>query len=56
MWREGDTLLVEIATELADDKKAIDIVELAVSEAVGYTDYFLICSGSNITPRMATIT
>jgi ribosome-associated protein len=38
--------LVEIATELADDKKAIDIVELAVSEAVGYTDYFLICSGN----------
>ena len=38
--------LVAVATELADDKKAIDIVELAVSEAVGYTDYFLICSGN----------
>jgi ribosome-associated protein len=38
--------LVAIATDLADDKKAIDIVELAVSEAVGYTDYFLICSGN----------
>ena len=38
--------LVAIAAELADDKKAIDIVELSVSEAVGYTDYFLICSGN----------
>jgi len=38
--------LAEVVTELADDKKAIDIVELAVSEAVGYTDYFLICSGN----------
>jgi ribosome-associated protein len=38
--------LVELATELADDKKAIDIVELAVRDAVGYTDYFLICSGN----------
>jgi ribosome-associated protein len=38
--------LVEIVTELADDKKAIDIVELAVRDAVGYTDYFLICSGN----------
>ena len=38
--------LVEVATELADDKKAIDIVELAVRDAVGYTDYFLVCSGN----------
>ena len=38
--------LAAAITELADDKKAIDIVELAVSEAVGYTDYFLICSGN----------
>ena len=38
--------LVEVITELADDKKAIDIVELAVRDAVGYTDYFLICSGN----------
>jgi ribosome-associated protein len=38
--------LVELATELADDKKAIDIVELAVRDAVGYTDSFLICSGN----------
>jgi ribosome-associated protein len=38
--------LVGLATEFADDKKAIDIVELAVRDAVGYTDYFLICSGN----------
>ena len=38
--------LVEVITELADDKKAINIVELAVRDAVGYADYFLICSGN----------
>jgi ribosome-associated protein len=38
--------LVGLVTELADDKKAIDIVELHVRDAVGYTDYFLICSGN----------
>ena len=38
--------LIEVVTELADDKKAIDIVELAVRDAVGYTDYFLVCSGN----------
>ena len=38
--------LVALTTELADDKKAIDIVELAVRDAVGYTDYFLVCSGN----------
>jgi ribosome-associated protein len=38
--------LVAAIAELADDKKAIDIVELAVRDAVGYADYFLICSGN----------
>ena len=38
--------LAEVVTGLADDKKAIDIVELSVRDAVGYTDYFLICSGN----------
>jgi ribosome-associated protein len=38
--------LAATITELADDKKAIDLVELEVREAVGYTDYFLICSGN----------
>ncbi len=31
--------------ELASDKKAIDVVELDVREVVGYTDYFIVCSG-----------
>jgi len=31
--------------DLAADKKAIDLVELDVREVVGYTDYFVICSG-----------
>ena len=31
--------------ELASDKKAIDLVELDVREVVGYTDYFVVCSG-----------
>ncbi len=31
--------------ELASDKKAIDLVELDVREVVGYTDYFIVCSG-----------
>jgi ribosome-associated protein len=32
--------------ELADGKKAIDVVELDLRGVLGYTDYFLICSGN----------
>jgi ribosome-associated protein len=32
--------------ELAADKKAIDVVELDVRGVLGYTDFFLICSGN----------
>ena len=35
----------EIAA-LAADKKAIDVVELDVTEVLGYTDFFLVCSGN----------
>ena len=35
----------EIA-RLAADKKAIDVVELDLRDVVGYTDYFVICSGN----------
>jgi ribosome-associated protein len=35
----------EIAA-LAADKKAIDVVELDVSGVLGYTDFFLVCSGN----------
>jgi len=43
-----DELVGEIA-RLAVDKKAIDVVELDLRGVLGYTDYFLICSGN--TPR-----
>lgn len=43
-----EELVGEIA-RLAVDKKAIDIVELDLRGVLGYTDYFLICSGN--TPR-----
>lgn len=42
---QGEELLAEIA-RLAADKKAIDIVELDLRGVLGYTDYFLICSGN----------
>ena len=38
--------LVEAIAGYADDKKAIDIVALQVGEVLGYTDFFLICSGN----------
>jgi ribosome-associated protein len=40
-----DELLAEI-TRLVADKKAIDIVELDLRGVLGYTDYFLVCSGN----------
>jgi ribosome-associated protein len=30
----------------AADKKAIDLVELDLREVLGYTDYFVVCSGN----------
>jgi ribosome-associated protein len=41
----GGELLGEIA-RYAADKKAIDVVELDLRGVLGYTDYFLICSGN----------
>ncbi len=40
------TQLAQAVMELAADRKAIDVVELDVREVVGYTDYFVICSGN----------
>jgi ribosome-associated protein len=40
-----ELLLREIA-RYADDKKAIDVVELDLRGVLGYTDYFLVCSGN----------
>jgi ribosome-associated protein len=42
---QGRELLGEIA-RLAADKKAIEIVELDLRGVLGYTDYFLVCSGN----------
>lgn len=41
----GEELVQEIA-RYAADKKAIDVVEIDLRGVVGYTDYFLICSGN----------
>jgi ribosome-associated protein len=38
---------VEAAIRAAEDKKAIDLVVLDLKEAAGFTDYFVICSGTN---------
>ena len=32
-------------SELADDRKALDIVQLDLRGIIGYTDYFVICTG-----------
>lgn len=42
---EGEQLVSEIA-RYAADKKAIDVVELDLRGVLGYTDYFLVCSGN----------
>jgi ribosome-associated protein len=42
---EGEALVDRIA-EIASDRKAIDIRVLDVRGIVGYTDFFLICSGN----------
>lgn len=42
---QGEALVGEIA-RYAADKKAIDVVELDLRGVLGYTDYFLVCSGN----------
>jgi ribosome-associated protein len=42
---QGERLVGEIA-RYAADKKAIDVVELDLRGVLGYTDYFLVCSGN----------
>jgi ribosome-associated protein len=41
----SQALVSEIA-RYAADKKAADVVELDLRRVLGYTDYFLICSGN----------
>ncbi len=38
---------VDHALHAAEDKKATDIVVLDLRKAAGFTDYFVICSGTN---------
>jgi ribosome-associated protein len=38
--------LAETIAGLAADKKAVDVVELDVRNVIGYTDFFLVCSGN----------
>jgi ribosome-associated protein len=38
--------LAELIAAQAADRKAVDVVELDVREVVGYTDFFLVCSGN----------
>jgi ribosome-associated protein len=38
---------VTLAIEAASDKKANDVIVLDLRKAAGFTDFFLICSGTN---------
>jgi len=38
---------IEIAVQAADGKQAENIIVLDLRQAQGFTDYFIICSGSN---------
>ena len=38
---------VEAAVQAAEDKKAHDLVVLDLRKAAGFTDFFVICSGTN---------
>jgi ribosome-associated protein len=42
---QSSELVAEIS-RYAADKKAIDLVELDLRGVLGYTDYFLVCSGN----------
>jgi ribosome-associated protein len=38
---------VYVAVAAAEDKKAVDLTLLDLRKAAGFTDYFLVCSGTN---------
>ena len=38
---------VDRAIRAAEDRKAVDLVVLDLRKAVGFTDFFVICSGTN---------
>src|SRR5579863_4089582 len=37
--------LATAVTEYASDRKALDLVQMDLREIIGYTDYFVICTG-----------
>jgi ribosome-associated protein len=41
-------LEIDQAIKAAEDKKAVDVVVLDLRKAAGFTDFFLICSGTNV--------
>ena len=43
----GGLDLVQAIAEAAWERRAIDVQAMKVNELVGYTDYFLICSGTS---------
>ncbi len=47
--RKGIQLPTEVdrAVRAAEDKKAVDLTVLDLRKAAGFTDYFVICSGTN---------
>lgn len=47
--KKGSALPTQIARviQAAQDKKALDLVVLDLRKAGGFTDYFVICAGSN---------
>ena len=38
---------VDHALQAAEDKKAVDLIVLDLRKAAGFTDFFVICSGTN---------
>jgi len=39
---------IDRAVKAAEDKKAVDLTVLDLRKAAGFTDFFVICSGTNI--------
>src|SRR5262245_49742755 len=39
---------IDRAVRAAEDKKALDLVVLDLRKAAGFTDFFVICSGTNV--------
>jgi ribosome-associated protein len=42
----GPAALARVIADFASDKKAIDVAELDLRGVLGYTDFFVVCSGN----------